>query len=208
MEELLELLPTIAIIVFFVAKRKKKLQKAAADKPANTPQTAVKPANVPQKAVKPAAPAQPAAKKSGLPAQISFDEAFDALTELLEDHLPNPDQPQAVKVREKTAIETETARKPQITKSKTAAKPKAKPASGDSLTDDHGCIGGSMPDHSAEGESIAEHTAHELKRAKALQEEAAIRTESLRKPGLSELRKAVVMAEILDKPVSMRRRRI
>jgi hypothetical protein len=127
-----------------------------------------------------------------------------------------------MKVRERTrlAIELHDALSQNLTgvslEIETAAKQRSKivkacvqeSLSGESKVDEHGCIGGSMQEHTAEGESLSEHAAHERMRTERLEAEAAIRAADLRKPGLTELRKAVVMAEILDKPVSMRRRRI
>lgn len=201
MEELFELFPLILLIVVSsIVKNNKKKKKQASGKPAQEPQAAAKPA----------APARPAAPKVPAPAQVSFNEALEALTEMLEDHLPDPDKPAAanpaaVKVREQTSIEIETAAKQ---RSKIVKARVQESLSGESKVDEHGCIGGSMPEHTAEGESLSEHAAHERMRTERLEAEAAIRAADLRKPGLTELRKAVVMAEILDKPVSMRRRRI
>ena len=86
------------------------------------------------------------------------------------------------------------------------AKADAPLKSGESVTDENGCLGGSLGAHAEEGETHAEHAVHERSRTERLQAEGAVRAEQLRKPGLAELRRAVVMAEILDKPVSMRRR--
>ena len=78
--------------------------------------------------------------------------------------------------------------------------------SGESMMDENGCIGGSLGAHAEEGETHAEHAAHERTRTEHLQAEGAVSAGQLRKPGLADLRRAVVMAEILDKPVSMRHR--
>ncbi len=76
-------------------------------------------------------------------------------------------------------------------------------AQGESARDADGCIGGSLGAHKEEGESRAEH-AHHLARAE--REDKAAKPQS-RRPTRSDLRRAVVMKEILDSPVSMRRRR-
>lgn len=76
-------------------------------------------------------------------------------------------------------------------------------AQGESARDADGCIGGSLGAHEEEGESHAEH-AHHLARAE--REDEAAKPQS-RRPTRSDLRRAVVMKEILDSPVSMRRRR-
>lgn len=75
-------------------------------------------------------------------------------------------------------------------------------AQGESARDADGCIGGSLGAHEEEGESHAEH-AHHLARAE--REDEAAKPQS-RRPTRSDLRRAVVMKEILDSPVSMRRR--
>lgn len=76
-------------------------------------------------------------------------------------------------------------------------------AQGESARDADGCIGGSLGAHKEEGESRAEH-AHHLARAE--REDKAAKPQS-RRPTRSDLRRAVVMKEILDSPVSMRHRR-
>lgn len=193
MEELFEILIVIALAVFGI-KKSSKNKKKAADKPQSAQ---------PTRPVQPVEPARPAPKRL---TKQNLENAFAAFTELLEDDdLPNPDKPAPVKMREQTAIEAETALKQHMEKIKTMGAPEA----GESATDAHGCVGGSMPNHTAEGESLAEHAEHERKRRERLKAESKpIRAENLRKPSLTELRKAVVMSEILDKPVSLRRRRI
>lgn len=157
---------------------------------------------------KPAAPKAPPK-----PVNESFEKAMAALSDLLETEkaLPDPDKPAPVKpapvkVRQQTSIEAETAMKKRdnLIRQRVHAS-----VSGESVQDEHGCIGGSMPDHEAEGESRDEHAAHEKKRAERLKAESQTASrENPGKPSVSDLRKAVVMAEILDKPVSLRRRRI
>ena len=80
--------------------------------------------------------------------------------------------------------------------------------SGESVTDENGCIGGSLGAHAEEGETHAEHAEHVMKRDEALAAEASVARQAaaLRAASVSELRRAVVLAEILDKPVSLRRR--
>lgn len=209
MEDLFELAVVLLIFVFgAVKKSKKKQQKKAADKP----KSKAKP--VWQAALAQTAPVQPAepvvlpleALASPTAPRQNFDTAFSALSELLENDetLPAPDKSAVKKVRALTSIEAETAIKQHAEIVRARAQ---ESISGHSAVDEHGCIGGSMPDHSAEGEKLAEHAAHERERREHLAAEAAPRTERLR-PTAAELRKAVVMSEILDKPVSLRRRRI
>ena len=70
--------------------------------------------------------------------------------------------------------------------------------------DKEGCIGGSIPHTQHEGESRAEHAEH-MKRAAV----SAVETpgEQIRKSlSAAEMRKAVIMSEILDRPKALRRR--
>lgn len=79
---------------------------------------------------------------------------------------------------------------------------------GMSRTDAEGCLGGSLSGHSEEGESRAEHAEH-LRKVDA-QERAILRGEEralhMRTAARTELRRAVVWSEILDKPKALRRR--
>ena len=79
---------------------------------------------------------------------------------------------------------------------------------GMSRADADGCLGGSLSGHSEEGESRAEHAEH-LRRVDA-QERDILRGEEralhMRTAARTELRRAVVWSEILDKPKALRRR--
>ena len=81
-------------------------------------------------------------------------------------------------------------------------------AAGMSRADAEGCLGGSLSGHPEEGESRAEHAEH-LRRVDA-QERAILRGEAralrLRTAARTELRRAVVWSEILDRPKALRRR--
>lgn len=203
MEDLFDILIVIVIALLGIASKNSKKKKAAAS-----------PAKAPEPASKPISEAQKSASRRNVEAAVS------AFAELLDDEsLPNPDKPIAVKIpaaieaavrkmpepaKVKTSIEDEAAKKQHLAKLKTLGAP----ASGESKTDAHGCIGGSMPDHESEGETIAEHAAHEQNRQQKLAEEAAFDAVSLRRPTAADLRRAVVMSEVLDKPVSLRGRRI
>lgn len=81
-------------------------------------------------------------------------------------------------------------------------------AEGESRIDAEGCIGGTLDDHREEGETRAEHAAHLDRRDAQLREQEAAqsRAEALRRAHTAELRRAVVMKEVLDKPVSLRTR--
>lgn len=81
-------------------------------------------------------------------------------------------------------------------------------ATGMSRADAEDCLGGSLSGHPEEGESRAEHAEH-LRKADA-QERAILRGEEralhMRTAARTELRRAVVWSEILDRPKALRRR--
>lgn len=87
-----------------------------------------------------------------------------------------------------------------------SAKPAVRMPSGESFTDADGCVGGSLGAHNEEGESRAEHAVHELRRSASMAAEAET-TAVVRRIDVKQLRQAVVMAEILDKPKALRARR-
>lgn len=80
--------------------------------------------------------------------------------------------------------------------------------SGESAVDAEGCVGGSLGAHREEGERRAEHRLHERRREAALAAECAAsrRAAAVRQANVDQLRQAVVMSEILDKPKALRRR--
>ena len=80
--------------------------------------------------------------------------------------------------------------------------------SGESVVDAEGCVGGSLGAHREEGERRAEHRLHERRREAALAAECAAsrRAAAVRQANVDQLRQAVVMSEILDKPKALRRR--
>lgn len=209
MEDVFEILVVFAIFIIGAVSKSNKKKKKAADKPKSKPKT--KP--VLQAAMAQTAPMQPAqpvvmpleALAASADHRQNLENAIAAFSDLLDaDEEQNP-KPSGSKVREKTSIEAEAAMKERSEIIKTRV---LESLSGESPIDEHGCIGGSMPDHSAEGESLKEHAVHERERRQRLAAETALRAEGLRKPSATDLRKAVIMSEILDKPVSLRRRSI
>ena len=78
---------------------------------------------------------------------------------------------------------------------------------GTSLTDDEGCVGGSLPHDHEEGEGHEEHARHMADYARRELDERT-REEHAGHAGLnlSDVRRAVVMAEILGKPKALQRR--
>lgn len=71
-----------------------------------------------------------------------------------------------------------------------------------------GYAGGSMPDIHTEGESPAEHRRHvaAVKQREAAETARHLAESEHKNVKLQDLRRAVVMSEILDKPVSLRRK--
>lgn len=82
---------------------------------------------------------------------------------------------------------------------------KAEYASGESFTDSNGCVGGSLRKHTEEGESRMEHEKHIARYTPAPQ--SSQNSLPRRATGLTaqDLRRAVIMAEILDRPKALRR---
>lgn len=73
--------------------------------------------------------------------------------------------------------------------------------------DAEGCVGGSMAHTQHEGETRREHRRHMAAAARReLEDRAREATQTGSDEKLKRLRQAVVMAEILDKPVALRRR--
>lgn len=165
------------------AKNKQKGNKPSAAKPVQTVRTPSMP-----KASAPAA--KPAQTKTAAPAKSSLIEQ-----ELLR---------KTEELKALTGIDlTEHIEK------KPAGKAAAKPlASGESFTDKEGCIGGSLNAHTEEGESHSEHAEH-MKRMEANATARSAASEyaaALKHAQRADLRRAVIMSEILDKPVALRKR--
>lgn len=76
------------------------------------------------------------------------------------------------------------------------------------FVDEHGCIGGSLGEHEAEGESKDEHEEHLLRAKERIQTEraSAAAAKNAREAARARLRSSIVWSEILDRPVSMRSR--
>ena len=190
------LLVALAIYGLFAKskKDKKKAQKSAAA-PAQKTESTSEPA--------------PSVSSRQVVSRLNIENAISAFSEMAEaidaaKQTSSAAVP-AQKKKPQTSIETESAMKKRadIVKARVLES-----LSGVSPTDEHGCIGGSMPDHTAEGESVIEHAAHEQNRRQKLAQEAAVSAKDLSRPTAADLRKAVVMSEILGKPVSLKGRRI
>ena len=90
---------------------------------------------------------------------------------------------------------------------RTATAPVAAAAQGSGHADDEGCVGGSMAHTHEEGESRAEHDRHmkAALRREADESLAAQAALELSEMNIHRLRRAVVVAEILDRPKALRR---
>ena len=79
---------------------------------------------------------------------------------------------------------------------------------GESFQDDDGCLGGSLGAHSEEGESRSEHAEHLRRQAAEPVPKTAPPQRAAAVRGLSaaDMRQAVILSEILDKPKALRRR--
>lgn len=197
MEDLLELfaLAVIVIIGSVVKSNKKNKEKAQKAEASSS------------KPIAPVSDRNMTSRSNIENAVKAFSELAEAMDKGKTAPAPTVQKPvPAQKKPEQTSIEAETASKQ---RAEMIQKRILESLLGHSATDEHGCIGGSMPEHEPEGETPAEHSAHEHNRAERLQAESkANHTKSPHKPTVAELRKAVVMSEILDKPVSLRRRSI
>lgn len=116
------------------------------------------------------------------------------------------------KAKERARRKIEAAKQQSKRQPDVPAPPKPAPAQptvsvsreGMSAFDDEGCLGGSMPHGHAEGESRAEHGRHVAAMEARDREEAVLERKGL---DARAMRRAVVMAEVLDRPVSLRARR-
>ena len=88
-------------------------------------------------------------------------------------------------------------------------RPRPTVAQGVSHADDEGCVGGSMKHVHTEGETREEHRRHlaELHKREAEEQRASEMARELSEMNLQKLRRAVVMAEVLGKPVALKKRR-
>lgn len=97
--------------------------------------------------------------------------------------------------------------KPAAVQMKLPLREAASPVQGVSAMDEEGCIGGSLPHSHEEGERRAEHAEHLY--AAGRQSERALHAQAvsqeLKDVNIEQLRRAVIMAEILDRPKALRR---
>ncbi len=212
-----------AIIVFLIAravkgdKKKKKADSA--------PKAPVQPAS-------PAKPAQPITKPAAMAAEIKSvakefveefaDDDLKALTDMFVKEQPATKPAAAQPASKKTSIEIamEAFKKREAPARLTLLEQEIAPdqglapdqrlapdqglAPGQSLTDEHGCIGGSLSHDSSEGETLHEHAGHEMRRQSRLAAEAQA-VQPARRVTARDLRQAVVMSEILNRPKALRR---
>lgn len=83
------------------------------------------------------------------------------------------------------------------------------PLEGSTMGDGEGCVGGSMAHDQHEGESRAEHRRHmaAIERREAAEAEAGRAGRETADLNTRRLRQAVIMAEVLDRPVALRSNR-
>lgn len=83
------------------------------------------------------------------------------------------------------------------------------PLEGSTVGDGEGCVGGSMAHDQHEGESRAEHRRHmaAIERREAAEAEAGRAGREASSLNARRLRQAVIMAEVLDRPVALRSNR-
>ena len=175
----------LLIVIFLIANsnsKKKKTRQAAK----NLPPSQLSEAQVQLMA----AQARAAEKASQPPAgKLSPEERAERIRQLKE------------KQRARRQASAETAPEPH------AAPAPAPVIQGASALDDEGCLGGSLPHDHTEGESRAEHAAHmAAMRARDAAEAAVAEPRGLADFDPRDLRRAVVISEILGKPKALRRR--
>ena len=185
----MEVLFFILMIVFAVVSSKNdKRKKAAAGKTPADRANAVKSAQVAR------------AAKAALAAQVAQAvQAAQAASVPVETEAPaakeRPAKAQAVAPKNVKAVKLDSQSSPVF-------------MTGPAMLDEEGCVGGSMAHTHEEGESRAEHKRHqEAARRQEAEENLAVQAAmEMREMNLHRLRRAVVMAEILDRPKALRRR--
>ena len=159
-----------------------------------------------QGAAKPGgAPARPAGPAAGVTARAAIERTLkEAVTQLGETAMTPAQRQQAAeseaalaKAREKAA----RRRAAKVQGQPVAAAPL--PAQGSSAADDEGCLGGSLPHGHEEGESREEHSSHIAAMEAREKAEAAVSPKGI---DARQLRRAVVMSEVLGRPKALRRR--
>ena len=171
----------LLVIIYFVVKSSKKKKKKAGGKPVDFSETIIE-----------------AGKESLKGMGNLIDKINDALEE--EDgETVLPSKPVSKKLRAKPKQAPKPAR---------SAKESAAVFEAQGFMDEQGCVGGSLPHIQHEGEARHEHSAHERRYIE--EEQAASQAEDiareLQSMNLRQLRRAVVVSEVLGKPKALQRR--
>ena len=156
------------------------------------------------------APARPAAKPSTPRAAVEHA-LKEAVTQLGEAAMTPAQKQQAAESEAALAKVREIARARAAAAKRQAQSLSDKPVGaavpsavqGQSAADDEGCLGGSLPHGHEEGESREEHARHIAAMEARDKNEAAL---EIRGFDARQLRRAVVISEILDRPKALRRR--
>ena len=186
----------VLLIIFLIANANSKKRKAAQKAKALEDFIQADPANQAQAKLQ-AAQAR-AAAKAAQPAptpvsRLSADERAARLSALKEKQRAR--RQRLVEVAEAFVGSTDHSQ----------SRPAPAVSQGESLRDDEGCLGGSLPHDHSEGESRAEHAAHiAAMEAREAEEAAVAAPRSLASFDPRDLRRAVVISEILGKPRAYR----
>ena len=205
MEDILEAVVAVIIVIAAVAKtRSKKSGRKSAKPEANRSAAKAPAAPQPAKSVQTRAAIEamidelPAEARQVI-AEVSRREA--AAAPGMAESAGSDTKPAAVSVSRMNAEAALNKAK----KFRTVPKPANEPSPGESTVDEHGCIGGSLGEHTAEGESTAVHAAHMLRAEARRQADEVRSTADTRAAARAEMRRAVVWSEILGKPKALRR---
>lgn len=176
----------ILVILYFVVKSSKKNKKKTGGKPVNFSETI---------------------KEVGKDSLKGMGTLIDKISEAIEeeDEAPVlPSRPVSKKLRTKP-VKAVKADKPEPVRS---ARESAAAFEANSFLDDQGCVGGSLPHIQHEGELRQEHAGHarryrEEEQAVSRAEEIAL---DLHAMNLAQLRRVMVVSEVLGKPKALQRR--
>ena len=176
----------LLVIIYFVVKSSKKNKKKAGGKPVNFSETL---------------------KEVGKDSLKGMGTLIDKINEAIEED-DEPDDESQLIIPAKAVSKKLRAKPKQAPKPARSAKESAAMFEAHSFLDEQGCVGGSLPHIQHEGEARHEHSAHERRYIE--EEQAASQAEDiareLQSMNLRQLRRAVVVSEVLGKPKALRGR--
>ena len=155
--------------------------------------------------------AQPAAQEKPVSKQKAASAAARArVAEERREALARLRSAAQAKLRELEAVPGNGAAQAAALAVQAAVPARAQVRQGASLLDEEGCVGGSMDHDHAEGEGRAEHARHidAVKRREAAELLERAEADNRAENRVRRLREAVVMAEVLNRPVALRPRGI